>query len=118
MLQRFEDLQELFEAALVHGLEERTFGNAFLRGYVLAGKVVLFQGLEEMPAGGMLVQVKVDEGMELVFKIHLQRSVASGCELRDGCQCPSQWGAEMLVTASGQFSWFERMRCHFHNSLR
>ena len=117
MLQRFEDLQELFEAALVHGLEERTFGDAFLRGNVLAGKVVLFQGLEEMPAGGMLLQVKVDEGMELVFKIHLQRSVASGCELGDGCQCTPQWGAEILVTASGQFSWFERMRCHFHNSL-
>ena len=41
----------------------------FFEGNVLAGKVVLFQGLEEMPAGGMLLQVKVDEGMELVFKI-------------------------------------------------
>jgi len=47
---------------------------------MLSGKAILFEGLEQMPAGGMLLEVKEDEGLEQVFKIHLQRSVASGGE--------------------------------------
>jgi hypothetical protein len=53
---------------------------------MLTGKGILFQGLEQMPAGGMLLQVKIDKGMELVFKFHLQRSVTPGRELGDAFQ--------------------------------
>ncbi len=50
------------------------------------GKGILFQRLEQMPAGGVLLEVKEDEGMELIFNFHLQRSVASRGELWDVCQ--------------------------------
>ena len=50
------------------------------------GKGILFQGLEQVPAGGVLLEVKEDEGMELVFKFHLERPVPSGCEFWDACQ--------------------------------
>jgi hypothetical protein len=115
--QGFEDQQKLFKPPFVHGFEERTYGNAFFRDDMLSGKDILFQGLEQMPAGGMLLQVKIDEGMGLNFKLHLERSVSSGCELWDACQGQSQWEADALVTASSQVSWFERMRRHFCNSF-
>ena len=67
-LQGFKDLQELFEAAFVHGFEKRT---AFLRGNMFPGEGILLQRLEQMSAGGVLLQVKEDESMELVFKFHL-----------------------------------------------
>jgi len=45
---------------------------------MLTGKGIFFQGLEQMPAGGMLLQVKIDDRMELVFN-----SICSGLLLRD-----------------------------------
>ena len=70
----------------------------FLGAICSRAKVSLFQRLEQMPAGGMLLQVKKDEGMELVFKFHLQRSVAPGFTFRDAnvmgrrgvCRCELQ----------------------------
>ncbi len=35
------------------------------------GKGILFQRLEQMPAGSVLLQMKVNQGMELIFKFHL-----------------------------------------------
>jgi len=53
---------------------------------MLSGQAILFERLEQAPAGGMLLEVKEDEDMEQVFEIHLQRSVASGGEFWDVCQ--------------------------------
>ena len=41
-LQGLEDQEKLFETAFVHGFEERTLGNTFLRGDMFPGKGLLF----------------------------------------------------------------------------
>ncbi|MCL2457416.1 MAG: hypothetical protein FWF31_00915, partial [Desulfobulbus sp.] len=61
-------------------------GDAILGGNMLSGQAILFERLEQAPVGGMLLEVKEDESMEQVFKIHVQRSGASGGVFWNICQ--------------------------------
>ena len=103
------------------GLQEeigdRTCADAFLRGDMLSCKGILLQRLEQMPTGGVLLQVEINENVGLVFKFHLQRPVTPGCELWNVAQNYIYWAAEAFVAASGPFPWLERRMRHFHNSL-
>lgn len=50
------------------------------------GKALLGQNLEQMPPRRVLFEVVIGQNFQLVFKSHLQRSVAAGLKDRDGVE--------------------------------
>lgn len=44
---------------------------------MIASKIILFEGLDQLPSRGVLSEMKVDQCSELLFEIHLQWSIPS-----------------------------------------
>ena len=76
-VKRLEYLQHLFAAAMIDSLEECALFDSMRRGNHFAGEIVLAQVLRQVSSRPMLLQVKVKQCLELLFKIHLYGFVAS-----------------------------------------
>jgi hypothetical protein len=76
-------MPQLFKAPTVDGFEKAALLDAIGRCNVITGKIILFKGLDEMSSRGMFLEMKVHQCSELLFEIHLKRSVPS-CYQRMG----------------------------------
>ncbi len=71
-----ENIEELLQAPVVYGLKKTALFNTIRRGYLGSGKITFFEFLQEGSPWWMLFEVIINERFELLFKIHLQRSVS------------------------------------------
>jgi hypothetical protein len=70
----------LFQTALSHGFEKGAFLDAGWWRNVVTGEIIFLKRLHEMTPGGMFFQMEENEGVELMFKFHLQGPVAARLE--------------------------------------
>ena len=75
--QPIEEVVQLLHAPFAHGFEETALLDAALERDLLAGEIVLIQGLDKASSRGERFQMEVYERVELILECHLKRSVSS-----------------------------------------